>query len=251
METNQLEIKRKEWLTDYLAERSKENPQFSLRALSRESGISVAVLSRIMSGKRNFTTSLAQRIIENIKLTENELNNLRNLCHYSQSESGDTSGIKNYQLESFKAMSDWRHYALVKMLELNLFSEDSKKIGSILKTSELNVLLMIERLMYLDILQRDSSGRLCKTNQNLMIDTHLVEKANKILQKGIVEKMHTDFSSWIQSGDFNSMTLAINSKNIPEAKSEIKKFKRRMIEILTQGEKDMLVNFNMAICPID
>ncbi len=245
METNTIELKRKEWLIDLLTEKTSANQSYSLRALARDTGISVAVISRILSGKRNFTLNLANRVIENLKLESDASKKLLSLY----SHEAENSTVKNYQLESFKAMSDWRHYALIKLMDLAQFKEDSKSLASILKTTELNVIIIIERLIFLDVIERNAEGLLIRTGNNLIVDAALVEKANLKLQKSIVEKMDEDFNDWIKEGEFNSMTLAINSENLIEAKKEIKRFKRRMIEILSQGQKDKVVNFNISICP--
>ena len=48
-------MEKQTWLENLLAEKIKYNPQFSMRAFARMVDVNPAVLSRILSGKRQLT----------------------------------------------------------------------------------------------------------------------------------------------------------------------------------------------------
>ena len=59
-----------EWLIDYFENAKKRNPSFSLRAFAKLVGISPSLLSQILNGNRELTSSIAARILEKISIEE-------------------------------------------------------------------------------------------------------------------------------------------------------------------------------------
>lgn len=230
------------WLEKLLSERVKMNPQFSLRAFARMVDVSPAVLSRIMSGKRQLTFSLATRIADALALSpEQRIFN----TNETYAVSSDLS------IDCFTAMKDWYHYALTQLIVLEDFSEDHKWISKKLGISELESKLALERLLRLEILDRDSFGKLYKTNLHFSTSTEIASSGIKQFQKQILEKAINALDVVDASErNISSLTIAVNESNLQEAKKEIRKFKLRMTELLTEGKKTRVYNLGIQLIPL-
>lgn len=60
------------WLLDQLLRKKEKNPSFSLRAFARQLGVSPALLSQVTRGHKVISERLAQRVVERLRLTEEE-----------------------------------------------------------------------------------------------------------------------------------------------------------------------------------
>ena len=230
------------WLENLLHERVKTNPQFSLRAFARMVNVSPAVLSRILSGKRKLTFSLATRIADALALAPDQRIFSTN---YTCATSSDLS------VDCFTAMKDWYHYAITQLILLEEFREDHKWIAKMLGISELESKIAIDRLLKLEVLDRDVSGNLFKTNMHLATSTEIAASGIKHFQKEILKKAMQALDS-TDSGERNisSLTIAINENNLAEAKKEIRRFKQRMSELLTSGDKTRVYNLGVHLFPL-
>ena len=150
------------WLENLLTEKIKKNPQFSLRAFARLVNVSPAVLSRILSGKRKLTFNLAVRIADALVLGPSEREALYSFFtsndHSEKSE--EEKHEKELSIDCFNAMKEWYHYGITQLLYVESFRDDPKWISKMLGITELEAMLAIERLLRLEILDRDEDGRL-------------------------------------------------------------------------------------------
>ena len=166
-ETNQSQV----WLQNLLEEKTKRNPQFSLRSFARMVEVSPGVLSRIMNGKRKMTFSLAVRIADALKLGPMERETLYSF-YLSESDMKKTDyAAKELTLDCFNAMKEWYHYGITQLLFVENFKEDYKWMAKILCVSELEVKLAVDRLVRLEILDRDENGKLYRTSTHLTTST--------------------------------------------------------------------------------
>lgn len=243
------------WLENILSEKIKKNPSYSLRAFSKKVGVSPSVLSRILSGKRNLTFKLALRIADALAFGPDEREHLFRL--FSKEEDvGKESALqtrvsKDLTIDCFNAMSDWYHYGLTQLLFIDTFKEDYKWMAKTLGVSELQVKLAIERLLRLEILDRDENGKLYRTATHLSSTTDIVSAGLKKFQKQILEKAITSLEEDnIFERDITSITMAVNEDNIPRAKEEIKKFRQHMADLLEDGNKTRIYNLGVHLVPL-
>ncbi|MFA6236545.1 MAG: TIGR02147 family protein [Bacteriovorax sp.] len=250
METNNTQT----WLSHLLSERSENNPQFSLRAFSRLVGVSPAVISRILTGKRKLTFNLAVRIADALVLgpiEREQLFSLYTAAPGSEEEQEKNNRERDLSIDCFKAMKEWYHYGITQLLYIDTFNDDPKWIAKMLSISELDAKLAVERLMRLEILDRDEFGKLYKTATHLSASTDIASSGIRHFQKQILEKTIASLESDdISERDITSITIAINEDRIQEAKAEIKKFRKKMSEFLTTGEKTRVYNLGIHLIPL-
>jgi uncharacterized protein (TIGR02147 family) len=241
------------WLESLLAEKIKKNPQFSLRAFARMVDVSPAVLSRIISGKRNLTFNLAVRIADALMLGPIERETLYSffLSTDEAQKTKEDRVEKELSLDCFSAMKDWYHYGITQLLYLEVFKEDTKWIAKMLSITELEVRLAIDRLLRLEILDRDESGRLYRTATHFTTSTDIASAGIRHFQKQILQKSIESLEmDGLHERDITSITIAINESRIAEAKLEIKKFRKKMSEFLAEGEKTRVYNLGVHLIPL-
>lgn len=240
------------WLENLLAEKTMKNPLFSMRAFARVVDVSPAVLSRILSGKRKLTFNLAVRIADALVLGPEERDVLYSFYLPDQGrQTQEKRQEKELSIDCFNAMKDWYHYGITQLLYLKNFKEDFKWIARMLSISELEAKLGVERLLRLEILDRNEEGRLYRTSTHLSTSTDIASAGIRHFQKQILEKTidsleHDD----VLERDITSITIAINEERIKEAKAEIKKFRMRMSEFMSEGEKTRVYNLGIHLIPL-
>ena len=253
METNTIENSSSQlWLENLLAEKIKKNPQFSLRAFARLVDVSPAVLSRILSGKRKLTFNLAVRIADALVLGPIERDTLYSFFTGANSErSEEDRHEKELSIDCFNAMKEWYHYGITQLLFIETFQEDPKWIARMLAITELEAKLAVDRLIRLEILDRNEEGRLYRTSTHLSTSTDIASAGIRHFQKQILEKSIESLErDDISERDITSITIAINEDRIPEAKKEIMKFRKRMAEFLADGEKTRVYNLGIHLIPL-
>lgn len=254
METN-IEIPHSQsWLENLLAEKTQKNPLFSLRAFSKMVNISPAVLSRVLSGKRKLTFNLAVRIADALALGPSERELLYSF--YLSNAPADAMTEQNKKekelsIDCFNAMKEWYHYGITQLLYIESFKEDPKWVAKMLSITELEAKLALDRLIRLEILDRDENGKLYRTATHLSTTTDIASSGIKHFQKQILEKSIASLlNDDISERDITSITIAINEDRIPEAKAEIKKFRMKMSEFLATGKKTRVYNLGVHLIPL-
>ena len=253
METNTTENNHSQlWLENLIAEKIKKNPQFSLRAFARMVDVSPAVLSRILSGKRKLTFNLATRIADALVLGPVERETLYSFFLGAPEEKTEEEKVqKELSIDCFNAMKEWYHYGITQLLYIESFKEDSKWIAKMLSITELEAKMAIERLLRLEILDRDENGKLYRTATHLSTTTDIASAGIRHFQKQILEKSIESLEKDdVLERDITSITIAINEDRLAEAKLEIKKFRMKMAEFLGTGEKTRVYNLGVHLIPL-
>jgi uncharacterized protein (TIGR02147 family) len=254
METTKIQTSSAQlWLENLLTEKIKKNPQFSLRAFARMVDVSPAVLSRVLSGKRNLTFNLAVRIADALALGPMERGKL--YAFFTDADAQEHSMQERHEkelsIDCFNAMKEWYHYGITQLLYVESFKEDPKWMAKMLSISELEAKLAIERLLRLEILDRDENGKLYRTATHLSTTTDIASAGIRHFQKQILEKSIESLErDPISDRDITSITIAINESRIQEAKLEIKKFRMKMSEFLAEGEKTRVYNLGVHLIPL-
>lgn len=241
------------WLQNLLTEKVKKNPQFSLRAFARLVDISPAVLSRVLSGKRKLTFNVAVRIADALMLGPYERETLYSFFINNEIQNSLKSDRheKELSIDCFNAMKEWYHYGITQLLFIDTFKEEPKWIAKMLSITELEAKLAIERLLRLEILERDEAGKLFRTATHLSTTTDIASAGIRHFQKQILEKSIESLENdSLNERDITSITMAINEDRIQEAKVEIKKFRMKMSEFLSEGKKTRVYNLGVHLIPL-
>jgi transcriptional regulator with XRE-family HTH domain len=209
-------------LQNELVSRCRNNPRYSLRALAQQLRLDPSSLSQFLRGQRSFSIKKIETLAAQIGLLPGEL---AKLAARPDKEEDD---VHDLTLETFKAIADWYHYAIFELVTTQGFKLDSRWIAQRLGISATEAHVAIERLLKIGLLRNDGGKiiqgqTLISTAGNPYTATAFRKLQHQLLDKAKVAMEEVDFSE----RDQTSMTLAISSKQIPEAKEMLKKFRRR------------------------
>ncbi len=140
----------KTYLQEELVLRSKRNPSYSLRSFAKAIGVSPSFLSKLLHGQRRITDQVLEKISTNLNLDPT----IRSTFAGEEKSSGDPEmTFRNLQLEYFKVISDWYHYALIELTNLDGFQNSPEWIAFKLGITVNQAKSAVERLLNLELLE--------------------------------------------------------------------------------------------------
>jgi len=254
----------REYLRSVLVERCDRNPQYSLRAFARSLMIDPSTLAKLLGGSRPLGRRLIHKLSMRLGLNPAEVQTFVEHYEFSRSTSRRTSAAsvqpkappnlyENLPLDSFKVISDWYHYGILELMQVENFKQDLAWISKCMGISIHQAKSAIERLHRVGILETSPEGRWVeplapKTTTTGNAFTHA---AFRNLQKSILEKALIALEEVpFEERDQTSMTIAIDSSRLPEAREKIKAFRRELDDFLSGGKRDRVYHLGISLYPI-
>lgn len=225
----------KTYLQEELVLRCNRNPAYSLRSFAKAIGVSPSFLSKILNGQRRITDEVFQKITTNLNLEPSVFETFR-----SDEDAISESDMKfrDLQLEYFKIISDWYHYALIELTNLDGFKNSPEWIASKLGITVNQAKAATDRLLNLELLElkdgklRPTSGG-NTTTKNDFTDLAFKKMQDDLLKKAITSLWNEDLTQ----RDHTSVSMAINPDDIPEVKKRLTKMRRELCKYLERPQK--------------
>lgn len=242
-------------LKKHLTLKQRENPQYSLRAFSRDLNINSSTLSQIINNKRSIPKNKLDDVIFKLGLTPKE-KTLFKESFYRKKGSIDNISIteldRRFMLDEsyYHVIAEWEHFALLELFNLKGFHVSSKSIASKLKISLTRVEVVLNNLISCGlILEEDEKFKRAhpdiKTTED--ISSNALKASHKeTLNIGLKKLEEVDISN----RDFSSSTIAINSKKLDEAKTIIREFRLKMKALFEKDEKDEVYQLAVQFYPL-
>jgi uncharacterized protein (TIGR02147 family) len=253
------------FLKEELERRAERNTGYSLRAFARDLAISPQMLSLVLNGKKSISQDIAASMANRLGFDPKEAGHFLDLAMLSQSRSSHVRAVlefrirervasadsrfKTLDVEAFKAIADWHHFAILALTEVEDFKSDAKWIADRLGVSTFEISQALERLKKLELLEQEGNGgRLRRTSLNMTAtygspNAALRKLATQLLEKA-VEALEAQS---IEERDVTHITMAIDPALLPEAKKMIAEFRRKFCEFFNQGEKTEVYTFVPAL----
>lgn len=233
-------------LRETLDERCKSNPQYSIRAFARSSGISHTVLSLVLAGKRRLSKKATERLADYLNLDPVRRKTLLN--RYSSID----ETFETLPLDSFELISDWYHYAILSALELPDSKLEAKWMSKQIGIKPLQTKLAIDRLQRLGLVEKNSDGTWKQSSAPIKIDnthsTTATKKFHKQLLSRAAESIDRDP---ISDRDFSSMTFSMDPSLVEYARKKIQNFRRELTaELESKGSPGAVFNFTIQLYPV-
>jgi uncharacterized protein (TIGR02147 family) len=170
-------------------------------------------------------------------------------------DSAEVSTKKYEQLafDTYKTISEWFHFAILELVSVKNFDQSPKGVAKLLNITVEQAQEALERLVRLKLLKVDVNGRLNRTSHFLTTtEHHFTNDALVNLQSGLMERsLFALRKVAFDRRDHSSMTMAINSKRLPEAKRRIKKFRRALCEDLqVESDRDSVYQLLISFFPL-
>ena len=251
----------REILKDELNRRHQANPLYSLRAFARDIGLEAPRLSDVLNGKHGLSRIYAQAIAKKIGFSKEEKDFF---CDLVESQHGrgklkrqlaklrleqrHSLAENQIQLDTFKVISDWYHFAILELALIKFFKSDPKWIAKQLGLNVQVVKSAIDRLLRLNFLKKDKKGRLSPTSTFTSTPDGIPSQSIKYFHKQILEKALTALvTQSVEERDFSAMTMAFDSSKTNEAKEYIRKFRRNFSKSVnpSSAKKDSVYSLSV------
>ena len=227
-----------EILKSKLSDRCNVNPQYSLRAFARDLGISPQRLSNILNGKHGISLDGAKKIATNLNFNTNEKEYFYALVEKKHSrsrvkkEAAENKLIelkktyKDLSLDYFKIISAWYHFAIMELTLVEGFKSNPKWIAKSLGIKEIEAKIAIERLLKLEMLEKDLSQNLKITGQFFVDPQGTPSTALRNFHRQLLALASNSLELQpLDERDVSSTIMAINQEDLPRAKNDIKNFR--------------------------
>jgi len=230
-----------------LVERCRKNPSYSLRAFARSLEIEPSALSKILKGHRKISKSMCQRLCERLGILATDF-----------IEDGHKTGELNVQsyhavdIDVFHLIADWYHYAILQLVHVKDFKADTKWVARTLDITVSEANIAIERLFRLQLLKKTADGRWLDSGSLTTLGHKFSVGSFRQLQRQILEKAIDALESVpMDERDQTSMTVAVDSQRLPEARERIKKFRRSLDKFLQGGtNSDRVYHLSISLYPV-
>jgi len=231
---------RSEWIRGLIlndfAKRCSRNPRYSMRRYAQSLGISHALLSLVLNGKRKPSRELALRTAERLGIGRDEL-----ALHFpigaSQSlnpaPKAEDSVFIRLSLEEYALISDWYFYAILSLLEIREAKWEARWIAGRLSISESQAVSAMQLLERHRIVERRRNGRWKQSSRPIKVEntvsTEVTRKAHRQLLEKALESLENDP---IAVRDFSYCTFSMDENLVPLALKEIRQFRRQLMKKL-------------------
>ena len=242
-------------IQEEFAKKQNRNTSYSLRSYAKYLDISPGALSQILAGKKFLTFELADKIINKIELTPQEIKAFWKSIQSSYSENGRQR--KDPQIEKiaksltaqsldltpqiFSVIADWYHYAILQLIKVPGFNTyDPSKVASALDIGLIQAQNALDKLLRLELLeQRDQ--KLYRTKEQLTTgDLSLTTKAFRKRIRQITElSLKSLENDPIESRNHTTMTMSIDPDKLSIAKDMIQNFMDELSEVLMTENKQV------------
>lgn len=248
------------YLRSVLENRVGENSQYSMRAFARDLKMTPQMLSFVLNKKKNISSEVAAKIAERLSLSPTDTDHFLDLVMLMHTKSGVIKKIieariqerqsnsdqkfQNLDVEIFKVVGDWLHYAILELTQVRNFQSNPTWISKRLGVTIFEVEQALQRLLQLELLEIDAHGKINRTNIHLTANYACPNAALRRLAKQFLERAIESLEEQEQDErDITNITMAIDPKLLPQAKLMIADFRRKLCKYLEQGQRTEVYTF--------
>jgi plasmid maintenance system antidote protein VapI len=235
-------------LQNELLRRCKKNSAYSIRAFAQSLGIDHSTLSQIIRGKRKLTNKMISKLGQSLDLPPHQLK------RFQKNELPKAS--ENYEQlaeDTFIAISDWYHFAILELIHTKNFKQDTKWIAKALGLTVSEVHIAIERLQRLSLLTLDEDGKYIDNAEFIDFghDQNTAAARKKWQQQTFELALKKLKEVSYDKRSHSGITMAIDSSKIEGARDLIREFRRRLREYLSDSDNcDQVYHLGIALFPL-
>ncbi len=247
--------------------RQRRNPGYSLRAFARDLGMQPSKLSEVFRGLRGISKKTAANLTAKLNMSSKDAEAFVALIDVHQTKSprlSETAKAKIQSLESlsqfeeinlerFKVISDWYHFALLELSETMDFQSNPRWIAARLGISLAEARAAVARLLDFGLLEETSNGRLRQTKKNLATPSGIPSREIREHHSQILTKAERAiFEVGVPEREYSATTFAFDQDQLAEVREEIKIFRRKLGKIIgSRANKDRVYCLAIQFFPLD
>ena len=252
-------------------ERKERNKAYSLSSFSKDLGISVSLLSRILSGERSVSLKLAMHVTTLLEVGEKQSKHIILSMLKAQSKNAKIKKHIRAKLESnlqatnispeytsvdieqFKAIATWYHLAILSLIELRDFKSSTFWISKRLGISSTETIDAIERLFALGLIT-EVEGKIQRTKKSLFVKTRRSEFAVRKFHEQMISKALEELNETSQERFekrlINGMTITCEDKHINLIKEKINQLQEEILNLTETAHATELYQMNVQLYPL-
>lgn len=239
------------FLKTELADRVAANGSYSLRAFSQHLGLSNSFLSEVFQGKKALSTEAALKAALKLGLSEAETHYFCLLvqleCEKDPSfrESIETKlrtmnpkrATTDLSMDAFRVISDWYHFAILELTHVAGFALTPSSAASRLGIAKAEADAAIDRLLRLELLEKDDQGRLRKTQEYVLARSSDTNQALRKFHKQLLDKARDALSEQSPRERVSSSDIVpIDSKYVEDVRKLSDRFTAELLEISNRSK---------------
>ncbi len=230
-------------------QRRSANLSYSLRAFSRDIGISPGSLSEILNGNQGLSLAKAEIIAKKLGLSETEKDYFLNLIE-SKHARGEarrkaaalkltkykTNQHQILDLDAIKIISDWYHFAILELTHLKIFKPNIKWVARALAISEKEAEEAVIRLEKMGLLKIETKKWV--DTQTFLATTDGVPSSSirnlhlQMIQKAQLAVMNQN----VEERDSTAIIFSMNKNSLPLARKILKEARRKLSSLAGQDQ---------------
>jgi uncharacterized protein (TIGR02147 family) len=232
-----------------LENRAQHNPNYSLRAFARDLKLSPSRLSEIFSGKQGLSPNAAQKIADCLGYSGEERERFCNLvtsvharsrkdrevAKVRLKETENDDEIHLLRMDAFKVISDWYHLAILEMISLKWYKNDTRQLARKLGITEIQAELAIDRLIRLKLLERQGDKLVPLKGPGLIPGGVPSESIKKFHSQILDQGKEALVLQGIDEREFQVAIIAVDRSKLREAKEDIEKFRRKFCKRMDES----------------
>ncbi len=231
-------------LNEILELRRKANSSYSLRAMARDLEIDSSNLSAIINGKRGLPPRRAEFIAKKLSLTAFEKSQFINSSYKKKYKLDElNSGERGCHIVDeelhYDLIAKWEYFAIFELLKTKNDNKiDCEWISKRLGISQDKTWNVIKTLEHLGFISTDENNfQLLAESLETTFDVS--SEALKTSHKESLELAEEKLNEVeIMMRDFSSLTIAINSNQIPVIKTLIREFQDKIYNLIDQSDME-------------
>lgn len=256
-------VQYQDFLLEEFRTRRSRNPNYSLRAFARDLGMPASKLSQNLRGLCGISVAKAETIADKLQLREDDRQLFLALVESQHARSrvarqqAATSlerfrrdRMEELSAEKFSVMRDWYHAAILEMTEMTGFKSDPTWIASRLDIPVETVNEAVARLVEVELLDtREEPWR--QTKKDLEVPSGLPSRSVREHHKQILSKAMVAVDEvGVDEREYSSQTFAIPRTALPELKSMIREFQRKVGRLTYGVRPDDVYELSIQLFPL-
>jgi uncharacterized protein (TIGR02147 family) len=240
------ELDPRQCLMSELERRCGQNPKYSLRAFAKALSIHPATLSMVLSGKRQFSKKMAERVAKKLALDPLKSTAFVRGATGKFNLLAVTDKYEDLSLDKFATISDWYHYGILSLITTKGFQTNFSWIASRLGISTMEAKAATERLVRLGVLDT-SSNPWRQVGGPIMIENNISTSATRHFQSQVLKMAQYSLENDSpEVRDISSVTVAVDPAQLSIAIEEIRKFRIHLMKLL-EKQKPAQEVYHLAI----
>lgn len=257
----------RDYLHDFYEERKKENPSFSYRLFSDKAGFkSKSFLIHVIDGKKNLSLSSIDKLNNILKLPIKQFSYFKDLVAFNQAKKIDeknmhfeklctynrTNSARYLLQQQYELCSKWYNWTLRELVEQVDFKDDFALLGSLCHPPipARDTQKAIQQLLDLNIIKKED-GRYKQTDAIITTGNEVRSLAvsNFHLQNLNLAGESIDTTPSPER-DISALVLGLSNKGFEKVKSEITKFRKKLLAIAEQEKEiNRVYHVNFQLYP--